>query len=176
MRMCLIDVETSFHGLRKSVEGVVGDAAAIMFYDSGLRGGVHYAEALIKHRVMTADEAGYRQSIEEYSVGGFGAYEIRELDFAAGRATIACKDPMAFEAHAALANGEHRAQPVCDFSRGVLVGLLCGFTHRRDLGGFEETCRAAGSAECLFRIGGEEAMRRAAVSRSLSRASAKPRG
>jgi predicted hydrocarbon binding protein len=175
MRMCLIDVETSFHGLRKSVEGVVGDAAAILFYDSGFHGGVHYAEGLLKHGVMTPDEAGFRHSIEEYSVGGFGAFEILDLDFSGGKAVIVCKDPMAFEAHAALANGEHRAQPVCDFSRGVLVGLLCGFTHLVDLGGFEETCRAAGSGECLFRIGDEEAMRRVAVARNLSRASAKSR-
>jgi len=173
--MCLIDVETSFHGLRKSVEGVVGDAAAILFYDSGLQGGLHYAEALLKQRAMTPDETGFRRSVDGYSVGGFGAFEIRELEFARGKAVITCKDPMAFEAHAVLANGEHRLQPVCDFSRGVLVGLLCGFTHRTDLGGFEETCRAAGSGECLFRIGDEEAMRRVAVARNLSRVSTKSR-
>ncbi len=175
MRMCLIDVETSFHGLRKSVEGVVGDAAAILFYESGLRGGTHYADAILRNGVMTPDEPGYRRAIEEYSVGGFGAFEIRELDFARGKAVIVCREPMAFEAHAALANGERRPQPVCDFSRGVLAGLLSGFTHRTDLGCFEETCRAVGSDECLFRIGGDEAMRRAAVARSLSRPPAKPR-
>lgn len=173
--MCLIDVETSFHGLRMAIEGVVGDAAAILIYDSGFRGGLHYAEALVRHGTMTADEAGFRQAIRGYTEGGFGAFEIEELEFAQGKAVLTCTDPMAFEAHAALANGEHRSQPVCDFSRGVLVGLLCGFTHLSNLGGFEETCRAAGAAECRFRIGEEEAIRRAAVIRSLSRSSVKSR-
>lgn len=175
MRMCLLDVETSFHGLRKSVEGVVGDAAATLFYESGFRGGARYAAALLAHGVMTMDEGGYRRAIHEYSEGGFGAFEIRELDFARGKALLSCKDPMAFEAYAAIANGEHRSQPVCDFSRGVLVGLLGGFTRLKDLGGFEETCRAAGAKECMFRIGGEEAMRRASVARNLSRISTKSR-
>ncbi|HYM38742.1 MAG TPA: hypothetical protein VEY12_01175 [Thermoplasmata archaeon] len=175
MRMCLLDVETSFHGLRTSVEGVVGDAAAILFYDSGFRGGVHYAAALLAHGVMAAAERGYRRAIREYSEGGFGAFEIQELDFAKGKAVLVCKDPMAFEAYASITNGEHRTRPVCDFSRGVLVGLLCGFTGRQGLGGFEEACRATGAPECVFRIGGEEAMRRAAVARSLSHVSTKAR-
>jgi hypothetical protein len=65
MRMCLLDVETSFYGLRKSVEGMVGEAASILFYESGLRGGRHYADALLRTHAMKADEAGYRQAILE---------------------------------------------------------------------------------------------------------------
>jgi predicted hydrocarbon binding protein len=171
--MCLLDVETSFYGLRKSVEGVVGEAASILFYDSGYRGGMHYAEALLRSHGMNADEAGYRQAIHEYSEGGFGAFEIRELDFARGRAVVVCQDPMAFEAYAAVTNHEPRKQPVCDFTRGVLVGLLSGFGRRGDLGCFEETCRATGAPQCLFRVGEEEAMRAAAISRNLARGAAK---
>lgn len=170
MRMCLLDVETSFYGLRKSVEGVVGEAASILFYDSGLRGGQHYADALLRNHAMKADEAGYRQAILEYSEGGFGAFEIRELDFARGKARIVCRDPMAFEAYAAVTNHDLRKQPVCDFSRGVVAGLLSGFSGRTGLGGYEESCRAAGAPECLFRIDEEEVTRAAAISRNLSRA------
>ncbi len=175
MRMCLLDVETSFFGLRKSMEGVVGAAAATLFYESGLRGGQHYAEALLKHDGYPADEAGYRSAIKEYSEGGVGAFEIRSLNFARGEAVITCKEPMAFEAYAILANGERRPQPVCDFSRGVFVGLLCGFRDRSGLGGFEESCRASGADECVFRVGDDEAMRRASVMRSLAQLPAKPR-
>ncbi len=175
MRMCLLDVETSFHGIRKALEGVVGDVSATLFYDSGLRGGLHYAKARLKQGGMTPDETGFRRAIREYSEGGFGAFEIRELDFAGGVAVVACREPMAFEAYASLANGEHRAQPVCDFSRGVLTGLLSGVGKRSGLGCFEETCRASGAEECVFRIGPEEAMRRASVARSLARSSAKAR-
>lgn len=174
--MCLLDVETSFYGLRKSVEGVVGEAAAILFYDSGVRGGVHYAEALLRSRGMKADEAGYRRAIREYSEGGFGAFEIRELDFAGGKARLVCRDPMAFEAYAAIANRDVRKQPFCDFSRGVLVGLLIGFSRQPGLGGYEETCRAARAPECAFRIDAEEVTRAAAVSRNLSRDLALGRG
>ncbi len=172
MRMCLIDVETSFYGLRKSVEGVVGEAASILFYDSGFRGGVHYAQALLRGHVMKADEAGYRRAILEYSEGGFGAFEVCELDFAGGRARLACREPMAFEAYAALANRDLRKQPVCDFSRGVLVGLLTGFSRRKGLGCYEESCRGAGAPECVFCIDAEEVTRAAAIRRNLSRASA----
>ncbi len=175
MRMCLLDVETSFFGLRKSMESVVGAAAATLFYESGLRGGQHYAEALLHHAEYKADEAGYRAAVQGYSEGGFGRFEIRSLNFARGEAVIACAEPMAFEAYAIVANGERRAQPVCDFSRGVLVGLLCGFGKRSGLGGFEETCRATGAAECVFRVGDEEAMRRASVMRNLSQLPTKSR-
>lgn len=169
MRMCLLDLETSFYGMRKALENVVGGVAATLFYDSGFRGGLRYAEARLRHGAMTPDEPGFRRAIQQYSEGGFGAFEIRELDFARGTAVLACEEPMAFEAYAVLSNGEHRAQPVCDFSRGVLAGLLSGFTHRSDVGAFEESCRAAGAAECVFRIGGEVAMRRASVARNLAR-------
>jgi predicted hydrocarbon binding protein len=172
MRMCLLDVETSFYGLRKSVEGVVGEAASILFYDSGVRGGMHYAEALLRSHAMKADEAGYREAVHGYSEGGFGAFEIRELDFARGKGRLVCRDPMAFEAYAAVTNHDPRKQPVCDFSRGVLVGLLAGFSGRTDLGCYEETCRATGAAECLFRIDKEVVTRAAAISRNLSRAAA----
>lgn len=175
MRMCLLDVETSFYGLRKSMEGVVGAASALLFYESGFRGGFRYAEALLRHGAFSADEAGYRGAVQGYSEGGFGAFEVRELDFEAGEAVIACEEPMAFEAYAMLANAERRAQPVCDFTRGVLVGLLCGFRAREGLGGFEETCRATGARGCVFRIGAEETMRRAAVTRNLAQATAKAR-
>ena len=172
MRMCLLDVETSFYSLRKSVEGVVGEAASILFYDSGFRGGIHYAEALLRSHAMKADEAGYRQAVHEYSEGGFGAFEIRELDFAGGRALLVCKDPMAFEAYAAVTNHEVRRQPVCDFTRGVLVGLLSGFSRREGLGCYEQSCRAAGATECVFRIDEEEVTRTAAIARNLSRTGA----
>ncbi len=172
MRMCLLDVETSFYGLRKSVEGVVGEAASILFYDSGFRGGVHYAEALLRSKAMKADEAGYREAIREYSEGGFGAFEIRELDFAGGKALLVCREPMAFEAYAAVTNHDIRKQPVCDFTRGVLVGLLTGFSGRPGLGGYEATCRATEAPECAFRIDAEEVARAAAVSRNLSRVTA----
>ncbi len=171
--MCLLDVETSFYGLRKSVEGVVGEAASILFYDSGFRGGVHYAEALLRSHAMKADEAGYRQAIQGYSEGGFGAFEIRELDFAGGKALVVCKDPMAFEAYAAVTNHDLRKQPVCDFTRGVLVGLLVGFSRREGLGCYEESCRAAGAPECVFRIDEEEVTRAAAITRNLSRRAAR---
>lgn len=175
MRMCLIDVETSFFGLRKSMEGVVGAAAAILFYESGYRGGLRYAEAVLRQGLMTADEAGYRAVVRGYSDGGFGEFEIRELDFDRATAVIACREPMAVEAYAVIANGETRAQPVCDFTRGVLVGLLCGFRKCAGVGGFEQTCRASGGSECVFRIGEEEEMRKTEVMRNLSRASGKPR-
>ncbi len=173
--MCLLDVETSFFGLRKSMEGIVGAAAATLFYESGLRGGRHYAEALLKQAAFQPDEAGYRAAVQGYSEGGFGAFEIRSLRFDRGEAVIACKEPMAFEAYAILANGERRPQPVCDFSRGVFVGLLCGFRNCSGLGGFEESCRASGAAECVFQVGDEEAMRRASVMRSLAQLPQKPR-
>jgi predicted hydrocarbon binding protein len=175
MRMCLLDVETSFYGLRKSVEGIVGEAAATLFYESGIRGGLRYAKALLEHGSMTPDETGYRHAIHEYSVGGFGAFEIRELDFAAGRGVIACVDPMAFEAYAALANGDRRPQPVCDFGRGVLVGLLEGFTGREGIGGFEEMCRATGASECRFLLDEEEVTRQASINRNLGGRLQKPR-
>lgn len=168
MRMCLLDVETSFYGMRTSVEGVVGDAASILFYDSGFRGGAHYAEARLRTEAMNADEAGYRQAVHEYAEGGFGAFEIRELDFAGGKARITCREPMAFEAYAAVANRDLRKQPVCDFTRGVLVGLLTGFSHREGLGCYEETCRGAGALECSFRIDTEEVTRAASISRNLA--------
>ncbi len=175
MRMCLLDVETSFFGLRKSMEGVVGAAAAMLFYESGCRGGRHYAEALVHQEALTPDEAGYRAAIQGYAEGGFGGFEIRSLDFEKGEAVVVCKEPMAFEAYAILANGERRPQPVCDFSRGVLVGLLCGLRNCSGLGGFEETCRASGASVCVFRVGDEEAMRRASVMRNLAQLPAKPR-
>jgi hypothetical protein len=52
---------------------------------------------------------------------------------------------MAFEAYAAVTNHDLRKQPVGDFSRGVVVGLLSGFSGRTGLGGYEESCRAAGA-------------------------------
>ena len=174
MRMCLLDVEASFYGLRKSVEGVVGEAASILFYESGYRGGVHYAEALLRNKVMKADEEGYRRAIQEYSEGGFGAFEIRQLAFASGKAVVVCKDPMAFEAYAAVANHDPRKQPVCDFSRGVLAGLLSGFTDHKSLGCYEETCRATGATECVFRVDEEEVTRTASIARNLSRVPARP--
>ncbi|HII39664.1 MAG TPA: hypothetical protein HA326_00395 [Thermoplasmata archaeon] len=175
MRMCLLDVETSFHSLRKSVEGIVGEAASTLFFESGFRGGANYAQALVRNRAMRADEAGYRQAIREFSEGGFGAFQIRELDFAGGRACVTCREPMAFEAYAALTNHEVRKQPVCDFTRGVLVGLLAGLSQREDLGGYEESCRATGAPECVFRIDQEEVTRSAAIARNLSRGATPPR-
>lgn len=175
MRMCLLDVETSFFGLRKSMEGVMGAAAATLFYESGVRGGQRYAEALLQNSTVKADEAGYRVAIRRYSEGGFGAFEIRSLTFARGEVVIGCREPMAFEAYAVLTNGERRPQPVCDFSRGVFVGLLSALRGRPGLGGFEEACRATGAAECVFQVGDEEAMRRASVLRNIAAVQAKTR-
>lgn len=152
MRMCLLDIETSFYGLRKSLEAVVGPAASAIIYESGLKGGRSYGSAVLRHRLMSPDADGFRQAVHEYSEGGFGRFDVEVLDFPKGHAVIRCAEPLSFEAYACLANDDPREGPVCDFSRGVFAGLLEAFTGQENLGCVEDACRAAADPACLFRV------------------------
>jgi predicted hydrocarbon binding protein len=169
MRMCLLDAETSLYSLRKSSEDLIGQAVSTLFYNAGFHGGLKYAAAVIDRKLIREDAEGFRDAIREYSDGGFGDFEVRSLDFQRGDAVLSCGDPASVEAHAFLANAERRAYPSCDFSRGVLVGLLAGFAHLEGLEGMEETCRATGDESCIFRIGKEAVIRKLSVERSMAR-------
>jgi hypothetical protein len=83
-------------------------------------------------------------------------------------------DAIAFEAHAAIVNGDKRPQLLCDFSCGVLVGFLQGFTGRDEFSCFEETCRVARVSAYLFRIDGE-VTRKASINRNFGRKLHHPR-
>jgi len=169
MRMVLLDAETSLYGLRKSSEELIGKAVSTLFYNAGLRGGLKYAAAVIGRGLLRNDADGFRDAVREYSEGGFGNFEIRSLEFHGGEAVVSCREPASVEAHAFLANGERRLYPSCDFSRGVLVGLLAGFAHREGLDGLEESCRAMGDDACVFRVGREEAIGKLSLGRRMAR-------
>ena len=170
MRMCLLDIVSSLFSLRKSSEAIIGPAVATIFYDAGFQGGLKYAASVTSSQLIRSDEAGFREAILEYSNGGFGKFEIASIDLRGGQAMISCRDPATAEAHAFIANRERRDRPVCDFSRGVLAGLLSGIGHVEGIACLEETCRATGDEACVFRIGTKDVIERQSVERGMRRA------
>jgi predicted hydrocarbon binding protein len=167
--MCLLDIETSFYHLRTSLEKAAGGVASFIFYGSGYKGGRAYGKAILDAGMVTKDEEGFRRSVWEYSEGGFGHFEVRSLDMGKGKAVIAGLDPAPFEAHAFMAHGELRPEPVCDFSRGVFAGLLSSLSDREDVACLEESCRAAGDPECVFWLDKDSVVQEAAVKASMRR-------
>ena len=89
--------------------------------------------------------------------GGFGDFKIKDLDWQKGWARIVC--PNSVEGWIYSQKGERTLKPLCDYSRGIMLGFM-QVTHRYagsgledKLDGVEIACVSSGQGRCEFVIG-----------------------
>jgi predicted hydrocarbon binding protein len=148
-RMCLLDVANGYYALMKEVQKLAPDLRPLIFYNGGKQGGASFARGALQSDLFRRDRNGFEMCVEAYSLCGFGDFDLRDIDYQAGKATITCPD--AFEAWAVLQHDETSTWAVCHYTRGV----LCSFMNvlKRKAFECEETrCRAKGDKECEFII------------------------
>lgn len=154
--MCLVDIGTGFRSIRRSMEQLIGPVSKTVLYNAGFQSAAVFARRAVEDGRCAPGRDAFAFSVESYAEAGFGGFEVREVDLARQRATVACHDPPAFEADPFL-QGDRRAEgPVCDYSRGVLAGFLMAVTDQDDIFGCEVQCRAVGDEACTYLVGPEQ--------------------
>ena len=146
-RMCLLDVANGYYALKREIQRLAPELEPQIFYHGGKQGGGSFAKGALDSNLVRRDQKGFQMCVEAYSLCGFGEYEILEIDYSAGKATISCSD--AFEAWAVLQHKEKSREPVCHYTRGVLCSffdILKKNTHECE----ERRCRAKGDRCCEF--------------------------
>jgi len=85
--------------------------------------------------------------VEAFSLCGFGDFQVKGMDYAAGRAEILCPD--AFEAWAFLQQEEASQGAVCRYAWGVLCSFM-DVLKRAVFECKEICCEAKGDGQCDF--------------------------
>lgn len=148
-RMCLLDVANGYYALRRQVKALAADFEPLIFYNGGKEGGASFTRSALEANLIRPEKEGFQMCLEAYSLCGFGDYQLREIDFAQGRARISCQD--AFEAWAMLSHQERSHEAVCHYTRGVLCSFM-EVLKGREFECQETHCKAKGDDECEFHI------------------------
>ncbi len=149
-RIALLDIKSSFWGLRRQLEALVGRRLTdAVLQQAGANGGASFARAFIGPD-GSGDAQALRDCVAAYQAAGFGRFEIEFLEWPIGRALIRGTD--AFEAWMMRQHGQKADAPACAYTSGVLVGFVNALSGRRDVVCVKRTCQAQGAEACLYEL------------------------
>ena len=149
-RMMLLDVESSFWGLRRQLEALVGRRLTdAVLQQAGTNSGNSFARAFIGPDAA-GDAQALRDCVAAYQAAGFGRFEIEFLEWPIGRALIRGTDT--FESWMVRQHGQKVDAPACAYTSGVLVGFVNTLSGRRDVVCVKRACQAQGAKACLFEL------------------------
>ncbi|MCJ7596737.1 MAG: PAS domain S-box protein [Desulfobacterales bacterium] len=158
-RMVLFDLLQGFYQIQKVIKREVGGNASYLIFQAGIKGGLSFLEPMIQGGRIEAGPRGFADGLSRFTDGGFGDFQIREMDWEAGWARITCRSSVEGWIYARKRSRPRR--PVCHYSRGIILGFMRA-THRyaatsleNDLDCVETSCRATGHGHgvCEFIIG-----------------------
>ena len=158
-RMCLLDIEAGFWGLRRQMEALVGrQLTDSVLQQAGANGGASFAQSFLGQAPATDGAQALRDCVAAYQAAGFGQFEIEALEWPfgyaqgkpIGHAVIRAWDT--FEAWMMRQHGQAAEGPVCAYSAGVLVGFVNVLAGRHDVVCVERACQAQGAEACLFEL------------------------
>jgi signal transduction histidine kinase/predicted hydrocarbon binding protein len=149
-RMALLDIEAGFWGMRRQIEGLIGERLTnSVLQQAGANGGASFAKSFVG-QVGKEKSAVFSACIKAYQTAGFGQFDIDSLEWPLGRVLIRATD--AFEAWMYRQHGQTPDAPICSYSAGVFVGFVNVLGDRQDVVCIEHTCQARGDAVCLFEL------------------------
>jgi PAS domain S-box-containing protein len=149
-RMILLDIESSFWGLRRQMEALVGQRLTdAVLQQAGANGGAAFARAFTSAD-LAGDAQALRDCVAAYQAAGFGQFEIEVLEWPIGRALIRGTDT--FEAWLMRQHEQKAEAPACAYTSGVLVGFVNALGGRQDVVCIKHACQAQGAEACLFEL------------------------
>jgi PAS domain S-box-containing protein len=159
-RMVLFDILQGFSTLRKVIKREVGANASYLIFQAGIKGGFSFLEPMIRGGRVVPGPEGFTLGLSSISDGGFGDFQIKELDWRNGWARITCVSSV--EGWIYSRKRSRTRRPACDYSRGLVLGFMRA-THRYAGTGLEEkldcveiACLAEGHGRCEFLIGTQD--------------------
>lgn len=149
-RMALLDIEAGFWGMRRQIEGLIGERLTnSVLQQAGANGGASFARSFAG-QAKIEKSAVFSACIEAYQTAGFGRFDIERLEWPLGRVII--RATHAFEAWMYQQHGLMPDAPICSYSAGVFVGFVNVLGDRQDVVCIEHSCQARGDAACLFEL------------------------
>ncbi len=149
-RMVLLDIESSFWGLRRQLEALVGQRLTdAVLQQAGANGGAAFARAFTGAD-LAGDAQALRDCVAAYQAAGFGQFEIDVLEWPIGRALI--RGTNTFEAWMVRQHEQKAEAPACAYTSGVLVGFVNVLGGRQDVVCIKHACQAQGAEACLFEL------------------------
>ena len=162
-RMILFDILQGFSTLRKVIKREVGANDSYLVFQAGIKGGFSFLEPMIRVGRMSPGPEGFAIGISVFTNGGFGDFEIKEMDWQNGWARITCDSSVEGWIYSRKRSRVNR--PACDYSRGIILGFM-QVTHRYANTGLNEkldcveiSCLAQGQRQCEFLIGTQDMIR-----------------
>jgi PAS domain S-box-containing protein len=156
-RMILFDLLQGFSTLRQVVNKEVGANASYLIWQAGIKGGFSFLEPMIRGGRLIPGPEGFLAGLSTFTDGGFGDFQIQEMDWHKGWARITCRSSV--EGWICSRKRFKVKKPACDYSRGIILGFMQA-THRHAGTGLEETldcveiaCLTQGHPHCEFLIG-----------------------
>jgi PAS domain S-box-containing protein len=156
-RMVLFDTVQGFYTLRKVINTEVGGNAAYLIFQTGIKGGFSFLEPMIQSGRIQPGPKGFAEGLSVLIDGGFGNFQIKEMNWPQGWARIVCENTVEGWTH--FEKGHRTEKPLCDYSRGIILGFM-QVTHQYAGNGstdlldcVEISCLAAGDDRCEFVIG-----------------------
>ena len=159
-RMVLFDILQGFSILRKVINKEVGANASYLILQAGIKGGFSFLEPMIRGGRITPGPEGFAAGLSQFTDGGFGDFQIKEMNWKTGWARITCNSSVEGWIYSRKRSRVNR--PACDYSRGIILGFM-QVTHRyagtglnEELDCVEISCLAQGQRQCEFLIGTQE--------------------
>ena len=161
--MVLFDILQGFSILRKVINKEVGANASYLILQAGIKGGFSFLEPMIRGGRITPGPEGFAAGLSQFTDGGFGDFQIKEMSWKTGWARITCNSSVEGWIYSRRRSRVNR--PACDYSRGIILGFM-QVTHRyagtglnEELDCVEISCLAQGQRQCEFLIGTQEMIR-----------------
>lgn len=162
-RMVLFDTLQGFYTLRRVIDSEVGGNAAYLIFQAGIKGGFSFLEPMIQGGRIQSGPDGFAEGLSVFSDGGFGFFQIKEIDWQKAWARIVCANSV--ESWIYSEKNERVSKPICDYARGIFLGfmqathLYAGTGLENKLDCVEIFCIANGQRQCEFIIGTHSAIK-----------------
>jgi PAS domain S-box-containing protein len=182
-RMSLIDIQGGFLGIRTALQRQMGICEKCVMREAGREAGRSFLSSAHGGSHVEIGEKGFHQALAAYSEAGFGDFRISSIDWSGPLVSIEGRE--AFEGWAFAQRGQLQAGPSCDFTSGVIEGMLVELLRLEGRTGVHVTCSerrclGAGAYECDFLAGSWAAFSELAASVPVHRhelpAAGQPRG
>ncbi|MFZ0548774.1 MAG: histidine kinase [Candidatus Promineifilaceae bacterium] len=149
-RMALMDIEAGFWGMRRQIEGLIGEQLTnSVLQQAGANGGASFARSFAG-QVGRGKSAVFSACIDAYETAGFGQFKIVAAEWPLGQVKIQAVN--AFEAWMYQHHNVVPNVPICSYSAGVFVGFVNILAGRQDVVCVERSCQAKGDDACIFEL------------------------
>ncbi|MBI5118814.1 PAS domain S-box protein [Candidatus Poribacteria bacterium] len=152
-RMCLLDIAGGWKNLFERLALFAGDdTARRVIFEAG--NSETFTTNALRGGFLGCDAQSFVDAVETYAESGYGDFTIRSLEWEKGYALIRCCDT--FEGWSYRSSGQLAAEPVCNYSRGVLLSFMQHTTQLEGLECVETMCVACGDDACEFIVATKE--------------------